>query len=85
MSLLMLLAVATQTPRTRFLRRQRFEVDDLRDVSAAFYVRRARTMAGLATVTVLKSGFEVWSLFEVVLVYVLVTCLAGIRADIFGL
>ena len=79
----MFLAVTTQAAGIRILPRHGFEADNLAYVTAALYVRRARAVAGLATMPVLQSGFEVRSTLELVCVQFLVAGLAGIAPHIF--
>jgi len=79
----MFLAMTTQAMGVRFLPRHGFEADDLAYVSATIYVCGARTMAGLATMSVLQCGLEVWSPFELVGVQILVAGLAGVAPHIF--
>ena len=83
MALLMFLAVTTQAVRIRVLPRHGFEADDFAYVPATLDVRRARAVAGLATMSVLQRSFEVRSTLELVCVQILVACLAGIAPDIF--
>lgn len=80
--LLLFGAVATQAAGIRLLGGERLEANDFADISTAFYVLRAGTMAGLAPVSVLQRRLEVWSIFKVVLVDVFVARLARIRSNI---
>ena len=80
--LLMFLTVTTQAVRIRVLPRHRFKTDDPAYIPAAFDMRGAGTMTGLATVPVVHSGLEVWSPFELVRVQILVAGLAGIAPNI---
>jgi len=81
-TLLVFLAVTTQAVLIRILPRHVLETDDFGYVAATFHVRRAGTVAGLATMSVLQSGLEVWGPFELVRVQILVACLAGIAPHI---
>ena len=78
----MFFAMTTQAARVDILSRHRFKTDDFANVASALYMRGAGTVAGLAAVTVLESSFEVWSLFELILVEIFMTCFAGIAAYI---
>ena len=74
--------MATQAMSVDVLRRHCLEACDLRYVSTAFHVQRSRPMAGLTTVSVVQRGFEVWGVFEILFVQVLVTGLADIDSNV---
>src|SRR5215469_13694719 len=76
--------MATQATRIRLLRRQRFEIDDLGDVSTAFYVSGSWAVTRLATVSVLEGCLKVRGCFKLFFVEVFVTGLAYINADVLG-
>jgi hypothetical protein len=76
--------MTTQATGIRFLRRQRFEGDDLGDVSTAFYVSGSWAVTRLATVAVLERRLKVWSCFKLVLVEVFVAGLAYVGANVLG-
>ena len=77
--LLVLFTVAAQATGVGILLRHRLEADNLGHIPAAFHVGGSGTVTGLATVPVLQSGLEMGSVFEVLLVQVLVAGLAGIN------
>ena len=76
--------MATQATRIRFLRRQRFEVDDLGDVSTPFYVSGSWAMTRLASMPVVERRLEMRRFLKVAFVQVLVAGLAGIRSNVLG-
>jgi hypothetical protein len=82
MPLLVVCAVTTQAMRIHVLFRHCLEADDLGDVPSPRYVRRARTMTGLAAMPVVQSGFEMGSAFEFVLVKVFVTGFANVTTNV---
>jgi hypothetical protein len=81
-SLFVILTVTTQAAGVRILLRHRLETNDLGYVPSAFHVGGSRTMTGFAAVPIVQGGLEVWSVFEIVLVQVLMAGLAGINTHI---
>ena len=79
----MFLSVATQAVRIRILPRHGLETDDLAYVTAALDMGGPGTMAGLAPVSIVHSGLEMWSPFELIRVQSLVACFASIAPNIF--
>jgi len=77
-SLLVFGSVTGQTAIIRFLFGERFKANDLADVASTFHVERARPVAGFAAVAIFQSGFEVRSVFEVLLVKFLMASLASV-------
>ena len=81
-SLLMLFTVATQALRARILLRHRREANDLGHVPTALDVRGSGTVTGFAAMSIAQGGLEVWGVFEVLLVQVLVAGLAGVNTNV---
>src|SRR5580765_4282415 len=81
-SLLMTFTVATQAAGVGVLLRHRLEANDLGYIPAAFHVGSSWTVTGFAAVPVFQGGLEVWSVFEVLLVQLLVAGLTGINTNV---
>ena len=84
MLLFMFCAMAAQALSVALLGRKILETDDFAYISSSFHMLGAGTVTGFTAMAILKSRFEMRSLFKAILVQVLVTGLTRISTNVLG-
>ena len=82
MPLFMFVTVAVQALSVALMGRQILETDNFADISSGFHMLGAWPVTGFTAMSILQRGFEMGSLFKVILVQLFVTGLTRISTDV---